>query len=168
MRYNFIVLKLLFCLVLTGYASEAFSAPEEFDVPNFDSDSSPCHVKIPVMAPWRQCTAAGCEMAAPTGSTLESIRLSFSCLPTSAPTGFENPPEYAKVKAIRSVNAKGLVSFIDGIDEPADERVRELNFCLYGKGHNFCGAAQTLRLKDGIKADSGPAVMLLIRSIELR
>lgn len=168
MRYNLICLKLFLSVVLTGYAGKAFSSPEDFNIPNSDSDSSPCYVKIPVTAPWKQCTAAGCEMAAPAGSTLKSIHLSFSCLPTSAPTGFENPPEYAQVKAIRSVNAKGLVSFIDGIDEPADERIRELNFCLYGKGHNFCGAAQTLRLKDGLKADSSPAVMHLIRSMELR
>ena len=56
----------------------------------------------------------------------------------------------------------------DDVQSPADERLRELNFCLYGKLNNFCGNAKVLRLKNGSKADASAAVKAFIQGIELQ
>lgn len=167
MKFDRLLRKIVLSLAAAGYAGFAAAAPQEFEIANFDRDDAPCQIKIPVTAPWTQCTADGCEMPAPAGSTLGTIRLRFSCLPKSAPTGFENPPPDVRVESIRATNTQGHVSLIDSIDEPADERTRELNFCLFGERYNFCGFAQTLRLKDGAQADSAAAIRELIRRVEL-
>lgn len=158
-------LKYLVLICTTGAAS---AAPLTFEIPNFDPDGTSCHVKIPAITPGTHCTADACEMPAPAGSTLGTIRVNFSCLPKSAPTGFENPPDYARVESIRSMTSSGHISQADSIDEPADQRWRDLIFCLYGKAANFCGAAKTLLLKDGSKADSSAAIKQLIRHIDFR
>ena len=166
MRKNYLFLMLMFGMSSVACTQAAQSAMHEITVPNFDADSIACVVKVPTLNP--QCTAEGCTLPAPAGATLESIKLNFSCLPTSAPTGFENPAPEVKVQSIRSKNAKGHLSLIDDIQSPADERLRELNFCLYGKLNNFCGNAKVLRLKDGSKADASAAVKAFIQGIELQ
>lgn len=166
MRKKYLYLMLLFGMSSVACTQAAQNATHEITVPNFDADSPACMVKVPALKP--QCTSEGCSLPPPAGSSLDSIKLNFSCLPTSAPTGFENPAPEAKVQSIRSKNAKGHLSLIDDIQSPADERLRELNFCLYGKLNNFCGNAKVLRLKDGSKADASLAVKTLIQGIELQ
>lgn len=107
-------------------------------------------------------------MKLPKDSTLESLQLNFSCLPKSAPTGFENPAPEAKVRSIHSKNSKGHISLIDDVQSAPAERLRELNFCLYGKLNNFCGNAKVLRLKDGTKADGSGIVKAFIQEVELQ
>ncbi|GJI96899.1 hypothetical protein RugamoR57_36170 [Duganella caerulea] len=102
----------------------------ERTIPNFDPDSPACVIKFE-------------------GASPESLRLNLSCLPKSAPTGFENPAPEVKVQSIRGKNAKGHMSLIDEVPSPHADRTRELNFCLYGKQNNFCGSAKVLRQKDG-------------------
>jgi len=138
----------------------------ELTIPNFDSQSPACQVKLPETP--GQCGVEGCVLPAPKHSTLGSIRLNFSCLPKSAPTGFENPAEYVKVQSVHGKNAAGHLSLIDDIQPPPAERTRELSFCLYGKENNFCGAATALRLKDGPKADATAAIKSFIHGIELQ
>lgn len=166
MRKNYLFLMLMFGMSAVACTQAAQNAMHEITVPNFDADSPACVVKVPTLNP--QCTAEGGTLPAPAGATIESIKLNFSCLPTSAPTGFENPAPEVKVQSIRSKNAKGHLSLIDDIQSPADERLRELNFCLYGKLNNFCGNAKVLRLKDGAKADASAAVKAFVQGIELQ
>lgn len=157
---------LILCWGISTQGTAAQAAMNELLVLSLDTDGHACAVKVPVLNP--QCTADGCILPAPGGATLDSIKLNFSCLPTSAPTGFENPAREVKVQSIRAKNAKGHLSLIDDVQSPADERFRELNFCLYGKLNNFCGNAKVLRLKDGSKADASPAIKTFIQGIELQ
>jgi hypothetical protein len=165
MKKDHLFLTLMLGMSAVACTQAAQNAMHEITVPNFDADSPACVVKVPTLNP--ECTAEGGTLPAPVGATLESIKLNFSCLPTSAPTGFENPAPEVKVQSIRSKNAKGHLSLIDDIQSP-DERLRELNFCLYGKRNNFCGNAKVLRLKDGAKADASAAVKAFIQGIELQ
>lgn len=157
----------LLCSAIGCCFSVASAAVQEIAVKNLDTGGNACMIRVPVVLPWTECSADGCDMPAPAGSSLNSIHLGFSCLPLSAPTGFENPPSYGRVESIRSGKWRGQLSEIDSIDLPKEERTRELNFCIYGKLSNFCGYARTLRLKDGKKADAAGIVKLLIRRIEL-
>jgi hypothetical protein len=165
MRNNYWLSILILGWSALGCSQAAQTATQEVAVPNFDADSPACMVKVPLVN--SRCTAEGCTLPAPAGATLEAIWLNFSCLPTSAPTGFENPAPEVKVQSIRSKNAKGHLSLIDDMQSPADERLRELKFCLYGKLNNFCGNAKVLRLKDGSKMDGSAAVKTFIKGIEL-
>ncbi|WP_217916263.1 hypothetical protein [Duganella sp. BJB1802] len=112
----------------------------ELTIPNFDPDSPACVIKFE-------------------GASPESLRLNFSCLPKSAPTGFENPAPEVKVQSIRAKNAKGHMSLIDAVQSPLADRTRELNFCLYGKQNNFCGNA---------KVDGTSTIKAWIQRIELQ
>lgn len=165
MRKNYWLSILILGLSVVGCSQAAQTATQQLTVPNFDVDSPACVVNVPLVTP--RCTPEGCTLPAPAGATLESIQLNFSCLPTSAPTGFENPAPEVKVQSIRSKNAKGHLSLIDDMQSPVDERLRELNFCLYGKLNNFCGNAKVLRLKDGAKMDGSAAVKNFIQGVEL-
>jgi hypothetical protein len=156
----------LLCIGVVSCSVPVFAAPQELTIPNFDSDSPSCRVKLPETP--AQCTPDGCAMPVPKSSTLESLQLNFSCLPKSAPTGFENPAGYVKVQPLRGKNARGHLSLIDDIESPPAERTRELNFCLYGKQNNFCGNAKTLRLKDGAKGDATAVIKAYIQGIELQ
>lgn len=160
------LMSLLLCACAIGQTPPARSATQELTVPNFDADSPACVVKVPANEP--QCTAEGCALSPPNGSTLESIQLNFSCLPKSAPTGFENPAPGSKVQSIHAKNVPGHLSLIDDIQGASSERMRELNFCLYGKRNNFCGNAKVLRLKDGAKADGSAAARKFIQGMELQ
>lgn len=121
----------------------------ELTIPNFDPDSPACVIKFE-------------------GASPASLRLNLSCLPKSAPTGFENPAPEVKIQSIRGKNAKGHMSLIDDVQSPLADRARELNFCLYGKRNNFCGSAKVLRLKDGGKPDGISAIKAWIQRIELK
>jgi len=121
----------------------------ELTIPNFDPDSPACVIKFNG------------------GASPESLRLNLSCLPKSAPTGFENPAPGVKVQSIRGKNANGHISLIDDVHSPLADRTRELNFCLYSKQNNFCGSAKVLRLKDGAKADGTSTIKDWIQRIEL-
>lgn len=157
---------LFLCAGAVGQAAPAFSASRELTVPNFDAESPACVVRVPANEP--ACTPEGCAIPPPKGSTLASIQLNFSCLPKAAPTGFEKPVEGAKVQSIRAGKVAGDLSLIDDIQAPFSERLRELNFCLYGKINNFCGNAKVMRLKDGARADASRTIKALIRGIELQ
>lgn len=72
------------------------------------------------------------------------------------------------MRSIHSKNSKGHISLIDDVQSAPAERLRELNFCLYGKLNNFCGNAKVLRLKDGTKADGSGIVKAFIQEVELQ
>jgi len=135
-------------------------------VPNHFDDEPECTVKLPETR--AICSAKGCSMPVPKGSSLRSIELHFDCLPKRSPTGFDNPPDYVKVQPLRARNSVGLLSLIDDTEGEPEEQLRDLGFCLYGEQTNFCGYAKVLRLKDGEKADATAAVKAFIEGIELR
>lgn len=146
-------------------ASERVVTVQEMTISNLDAESSDCRVQFPQHE--GKCTSEGCELPAPFGSTFKSILLHFSCIPDTAPNGFENAPDDANVRSVNARNVPGVVRLID--DSPIDvtHRVRELAFCLYGKGVNFCGGAVTWRLDDGKKADASESVINFIKEIRL-
>lgn len=166
MKRNYLLSLIVVCAGALGCPQIGVTAPQELTIPNFDADSPACVVKLPDAL--TQCTAEGCKLPLPKGSTLESLQLNFSCLPKSAPTGFENPAPEAKVQSVRAKNAKGHVSLIDDVQSAPTERLRELNFCLYGQLNNFCGNAKVLRLKDGAKLDATSTVKAFIQGMELQ
>lgn len=166
MKRNYLWLLMVLCASAVGRPQAGADAARELTIPNFDVDSPACIVKIPDAQ--AQCTAEGCKLPLPKGSTLESLQLNFSCLPKSAHTGFEKTPPGVKVQFIRSKNATGHVSLIDDVQSAPAEPLRELNFCLYGKLNNFCGNAKVLQLKDGAKADGSGAVKAFIQGVELQ
>jgi hypothetical protein len=106
-------------------------------------------------------------MPLPKQSTLDSIQLKFSCIPSWMPNGFDKSPDYAKVLPLRAQNVNGDLSLIDDIDGEPPERKRSLRFCLYGKEVAFCGSAKVLRLQDGERGDATGAIKTFIEGIEL-
>ncbi len=156
----------LLCITASSFSAGAQAASPELTIPNFESQSPACQVKLPETP--GQCTAEGCVLPSPKYSTLRSIQLNFSCLPKSAPTGFENPADDVKVQSVFGKNAAGHLSLIDDIQPPPGEQTRQLGFCLYGKENNFCGDATVLRLKDGPKGDATAAIKAFIHGIELQ
>lgn len=162
MRSSYLLALLLLCACAGAEPAPLASVT----VPNFDADSPACVVKLPETK--GSCTAKGCSMPLPARSTLKSIQLKFSCIPSWMPNGFDKSPDYAKVLSLRARNANGNLSLIDDIDgEPAD-RMRSLRFCLYSKETSFCGSAKVLRLKDGAEGDATAAIKRFIEGIELQ
>ena len=160
----------MFTLVMSALACAGEALPPaqtyELTVPNFDDESPACVLKIPTNS--AQCTAEACILRAPAGSTLNSIELGFRCGPKSAPTGFENPSSGGKVQWFRAKNAPAELSLADGVFEPANERFRELIFCVYGKFNNFCGFAKVMRIGEKSKVDGTGTVKSFLQGIELR
>jgi hypothetical protein len=149
-------------------AQDAFAGERELSIPNFDADSPACVVKIADGTP--ACTADGCTIPMPNRPASASIQLRFSCLPKSAPTGFDNPAPEVKVSSIRARNSQGHLSLMDDLQSPPAERMRELNFCLYGKHgkhNNFCGYAKVWRSRPGLKTDANAAIQKFIQELEL-
>ena len=138
----------------------------EMTVPNFDDEGPACVFKVPSDS--SHCTAKACLLAPPAKSTLESLEVDFSCIPKSAPTGFENPPSYIKVQYLVTKNARGHLSVADDMHISPPERYRHLSFCLYGKFNNVCGYAKVMRLGDRSKGDGTRTVKAFIEGIELR
>ncbi|MQA21679.1 hypothetical protein [Rugamonas rivuli] len=166
MKRNYLLSLIVVCAGAIGCPQVGMSASQELTIPNFDPDSPACVVKLPDTP--TQCTVESCKLPLLKGSTLEALQLNFSCLPKSAPTGFENPAPEVKVQSIRAKNSKGHVSLMDDVQSAPAERLRELNFCLYGKLNNFCGNAKVLRLKDGAKLDGTNTVKAFIQGMELQ
>lgn len=163
-RYWVLLLILQFA-VSPLHSSENAPAFHELVVTNFDENSPACHARFPVGSV--RCAGDSCEMPTPATSSLKSVRLSFSCIPLSAPTGFENALPDATVCSVQTPNVKGHVSLID---EPPGElggRMRELYFCLYGEAATLCGFAKTLFLKDGESADASMGIMKFLKTIVL-
>jgi hypothetical protein len=156
----------ILCTAAASFPAVVLGAPQEFTITNFDSDSPACVVTLPETP--AHCTPEGCALPVPKYSTLGSLQLSFTCLPKSAPTGFENPADDMKIQPLRAKNARGHLSLIDDIESPPAERTRQLGFCLYGKQNNLCGDAKTLRLRDGAKGDATAILKSFIQGIELQ
>jgi hypothetical protein len=148
-----------------AYAQGASPPTHELTVPNFDDASPACVVRIPVVNP--QCTPEGCTLPVPAGA-LDSIKLDFSCLPTKAPTGFENPAPYVKVQTLRAKNSEGNLSLSDNLSAPPKERFRELGFCLYGKFNNFCGYTRVMSSDYRTKVKATRLVKEFLQGIELQ
>jgi hypothetical protein len=137
----------------------------EIVVPNFDSDSPACRVQFP-LGPVK-CDNESCDVPAPKQSSLKSIKVSLSCIPNSANTGFESPPEDAKIYPIRAQNVNGNVLLIDELIPGPSGKMRELLFCLYGRRATFCGNANTMLLKDGGAADGSKNVVTFVETMIL-
>jgi hypothetical protein len=138
---------------------------DEIVVPNFDANGPACRVQFPVSA--IKCSNESCDIPAPKRSSLKMIKISFSCIPNSANTGFERPPEDAKVYPIKASNANGNVMMIDQLIPGPAGRMRELLFCLYGKRSTFCGNADTMLLKDGEATDGSRSVINFVKTMIL-
>lgn len=166
MKPNYLLLILMFGMCPVACAQTPPMLTQEVTVPNFDRRSPACVVKVPALNP--PCTPGGCTLPAPVGSTLGSIKLDFSCLPNSAPTGFENPAPEVKVQTLRVKNARVHLSLSDGVFEPTNEQSRYLTFCLYGKSNNFCGIARVMSLDHRTKVDGTPTVKAFLQGIEFQ
>jgi hypothetical protein len=165
MKRFLIVMTILQMMSVFACAVEKDSPLQELNVPNVDRNSPACRVSFPASS--AKCTNEICEIPAPKTSSLKSVRLSFSCIPTAAPTGFENPSPNEKVYSIQAQNVKGHVSLIDEPPEEPGERMRELYFCLYGETARFCGFAKTLLLKDGKSADASKNIIKFVKTMTL-
>jgi hypothetical protein len=144
-------------------ADEKRSGDQVIIVTNTDDDSAACHVRLHESS--ARCTNESCVIPAPRGSSLKTVQVLFSCLPTSARTGFEDPPPDAIVFSVKTLNKNAEVSVIDDPASESGERMRHLSFCLFGKNATFCGYARTLRLRDGDPGDASEEVIKLIKEI---
>jgi hypothetical protein len=163
-RYSVLHLILQFA-VSPLHSSENAPASHELVVTNYDENSPAYHARFPVGLV--RCAGDSCEMPTPATSSLKSARLSFSCIPLSAPTGFENALPDATVYSVQTPNVKGHVSLIDELPGELGGRMRELYFCLYGEAATLCGFAKTLFLKDGESADASIGIMRFLKTIVL-
>lgn len=103
--------KTIFTAFIFLMAAQVYAAPVILNIPNFEADGPACVVRAP--------------------AAQSQPQIDLSCLPTSAPTGFEQPSPEARVESIRSPNAKGYLLV----------QQDSLLFCLYGQQANVCGAA---------------------------
>ena len=165
MTRNYLLLMLT--LGMSAACAQAEPTPtHELTVPNLLDREPACVVKVPV--PGAQCTPEGCILSGPAGTALDSITLSFSCLPRTSPTGFERPVSEAKVQTLRTKNARGHFMHIDVVWGPPDERSRELQFCLFGKLNNFCSGARVMSLDYRTKVKATQMVKAFAQGIELQ
>lgn len=153
-------------LMLAGFCALAQSAEQQLTVPNFDPDSPACTVKVPDQNV--QCSAAGCTLGAANADAAKKVQINFSCLPTSAPTGFENPAADMKVYPIKSVNGKGHLSLIDDMASSAGAPMQEVNFCLFGESSNFCGNAKIARTRRGAKSSDVETIKRFVQQIAFK
>jgi hypothetical protein len=162
---RFLIAAVYMLLPAIAPAGETLSNIRELIVANIDADSPVCRIRVPLGR--ISCTSESCEIPAPRASSFKSVQLLFSCLPTSARTGFEDPPADAKVFSLKASDKNVEVSLIDDpLSEPG-ERMRHLSFCFYGKHVTFCGYAKTLRIKDGDYVDASAEVISFIKTIVL-
>lgn len=151
---------------MAGYATAANCASQELNIPNFSSNRPPCIVTVPDMH--YQCTAEGCSIPVSTQHEKELIKISFSCLPQTSPTGFENPSDDVKVQSIQLKNTKGKISFAEDIDTPVSKRAVDVNFCLYGKSNNLCGFARLFKVKAHANLTGSDAIKDFLKRIEMK
>ena len=161
----------LFAIVMSAISGVACAqtAPHpihEVTVHNFDGAGPACVVRMPLNKP--RCTPEGCTLPAPVDSKLSAIELTYSCGPTSAPTGYENPAPEFQVETLRTKNGHGLFSLIDEVLMPGEDRFRYAHFCLYGKRNNFCGSAKVMRLGDPPNADGTRTLKAFLQKVELQ
>jgi hypothetical protein len=150
------------CACIWGHASLALSATQVLTITNVDPHSPAC--VIMVVQGMTQCTADECVIPFSNGRAVQPVQLKLSCIPTSAPTGFENPPYYAQLYSVAAKNAKGHLSVIDDSPQLNSAQMRELNFCLWGNSNILCGFAK-ISSKDPRSAQR-EAVQTFIRGIE--
>jgi hypothetical protein len=164
MRIHLLLLMTFSLVCSVAKSTEIHSvAVQQVKIENFSGEGSSCNVRFP--ANLMKCENTVCKIRAPRRSSLKSIELTLSCIPISAPTGFENPPPDAKVFSIQTPNSKGHVSLIDETPEEPGERMRELYFCLYNDVARLCGFSKTLILKDGESADASKDIVRIIKNI---
>ena len=166
MKKKYLLSLLMLSMSIVACARATPTPTDELTVPNIDADSPACVVKVPAVSP--RCTPEGCTFSAHEGAALASIKLDFSCLPKSAPTGFEKPAPEVKVKSLRSKNAQGHFLLTDAPSAPPNERFRELGFCLYGKLNNFCGYGRLMSLEYRTKVKVTRTVKTFVQGIELQ
>jgi hypothetical protein len=152
-------------LLCLGMHAMAHAASRSLSIPNFDADSPACSVSV--NAELYRCTAAACTVPVSKSPGERGIAVRLTCLPSSAPTGFENPAPGVKVTAIAAQNAKGLVSLIDELRIGAAPPTSTLTFCLFGGAINLCSIATLARVR-GAKLDDVDAVQRFIRTLELQ
>lgn len=167
MLKSYIIAFFLFGILTSVKGSRQVVVTEslELTVPNFDAESAACVVMVPQDG--SQCTPTGCDIPLLKGAIHKLIKLNFSCLPMSAPTGFENPAPEVEVQSLHAKNAVGHLSLVDDAETESGQAMRELNFCLYGKSNIFCGNAKVLRLKGRAKADDVTAIKRFLQRVEL-
>jgi hypothetical protein len=154
---------LLFCACASACPSARAEAPVDLVIPNFEADKPACHVRVGVKE--EKCTDQSCVIPTAKDKSVAPVELRFTCFPSSAPTGFENPAPYAKIRSIQSKSAKGALSLIDDITTPASERQQELNFCLYGDESNFCGSAKISKVH-GKESPTVAQIISLVKRME--
>ena len=132
------------CAVARACPGAQAETPVELVIPNFEASNPACHVRVAVKD--EKCADQSCTFTPVKGVQGVPTELRFICFPMSAATGFENPPPYAKITAIRAKSSKGAVSVIDDINTPPASRVQELNFCLHGTKNNLCGNATASKI----------------------
>jgi hypothetical protein len=153
-------------LAMIGFTTAAHCAPKQLKIPNFSSQGPACALTF--IDNIYRCTANGCDIPTSKSKGAEVIHLSFSCLPKTSPTGFENPPDYVKVEFIQSKNTKGEISFTEDIETPSSKRAIDLNFCLYGKSNNLCGFSRLLKPETHVRSTSGDTIKSFLKGIELK
>lgn len=162
-KYSSVVSAQLFMVILSKCAV-ASSAPQLLTIPNIDTHVPPCTINITEGT--TQCTPEGCLIPFSQAEANKQLKLIFNCIPISAPTGFENPPSYAELYGIRSKNAQGHLSVVDDIDAAPSEKMRELNFCLWGNANILCGFARIPTFAQDRTSSQRKAIQKFIRQIE--
>jgi hypothetical protein len=162
-RYTLIASGAL-CALIWSQTSVALSAPSVLTVPNSDPKAPPCVVML-AEGP-AQCTSEGCAIPLTRLRDVKQVQLMLSCVPTSSPTGFENPPPYVELHSIRAKNAQGHLSVVDDTQSAPSEQMRELNFCLWGNSNILCGFAKIPKLAKDPKSRQRKAIQAFIRGIE--
>ena len=161
-RFSFLLPLMLLAFVNAATAACAASQTEII-VPNLDADAPACRMRVSLKA--AKCIDQVCLFPVSDGAVSEPVPLSFTCSPSSTPTGFEKPAPYAKILRVRTKHASGNISLIDDIETPAATRQQDLNFCLYGKKSNLCGFSRTWKIK-GKESPTVREIIDLIKRIE--
>lgn len=134
-RHSFYVTFAFTISVLTQHV--ALGAIRNVTIQNFESNGNPCTFAMNERL--AICAGDRCLIRPAQNTRHVPVEIILSCLPTSSPTGFENPAPIAKVQSIRSKNTLGHLSIIDDVDPVSNTKKRELNLCLYGQHYNLCG-----------------------------
>lgn len=161
------IISLIVTLFSPGwFRNHCYLRAERADIPNFSSNKPSCIVIIPGMQ--YQCTAEGCSIPVSKPHEKEYVQISFSCLPQTSPTGFENPSDDVKVQSIQSKHTNGKISFAENIDTPVSKRAVDVNFCHYGKSNNLCGFARLFKVKAHANLLGSDAIKDFLNRIEIR
>ena len=159
MRQRYGLLTLFVCAAANAGPGGAVAAPVELVIPSFDETVPACRVRVRVNT--EMCADKSCLIPVHKRLSTEPVELHLTCLPSYSPTGFENPPAEARIRAIRNRSTKGAVSLIENAALPSLGPHQELNFCLYGEKTNICGYAKVA----GLPGKESPAVARIISLI---